>query len=339
VADLDKAARYFEHFAGVSESESPLYSSLSRAIAGDRELLALTTQMLDHQPPANVLFGAVHFLILRGADHALSDYFASAGGDREPDGSLIEAFRAFCDEYRAELLPLLRRGRVQTNEVRRATFLLPAFAWVAAREGRPLATLEVGTAAGLLTLWDAYAYDYGAGRIIGESPLTLTCELRGGIPELSMPTRAWSAGIDVEPIHLDDADAADWLRALVWPDQLERMARLAAAIDIARAQPPLLVAGDGIRQLADVAIEAPAEATLVVHHSFALNQVVPEDRAHLERQLVELAAHRVVYLVAVEWTGPDDPQELRAGKARRNEIPRKTLARVHHHGAWLDWVA
>jgi hypothetical protein len=339
VADLDRAARYFEHFAGTSEGESPLYSSLSRAIAGDGELLALTMEMLDRQPPPNVLFAAVHFLILRGADHELSSYFASAGGSRQPDGLETEALRDFCDQYREQLLPLLRRGRVQTNEVRRATFLVPAFAWVTAREGRPLATLEVGTAAGFLTLWDAYAYDYGEGRVIGESPLTLSCELRGGVPELAMPRRAWSAGIDLEPIHVDDADAADWLRALVWPDQLERMARLEAAIDIARAQPPQLVAGDGIHQLSEVAMEAPAAATLVVHHSFALNQVAPEDRARLDHELVELAGDRDVYLVAVEWTGPDDPQELRAGKARRGGVPRKTLARVHHHGAWLDWVA
>ena len=154
-----------------------------------------------------------------------------------------------------------------------------------------------------------------------------------------MPVRAWSAGIDIEPIYVDDADATDWLRASVWPDQLDRMHRLEAAIDIARRSPPQLIKGDGIDMLRVAAAGAPAEATLVVHHSYALNQVATEDRVRLERELMELAALRAVYLVAVEWTGPDDPEELRAGKVRRTDVPRKTLARVHHHGAWLDWVA
>ena len=77
----------------------------------------------------------------------------------------------------------------------------------------------------------------------------------------------------------------------------------------------------------------------MVHHSFALNQVSLEDRARFERVLAGLSAEREVYLVAVESAGPDDPLELRAGKAMTREVPRKTLARIHHHGEWLDWVA
>jgi hypothetical protein len=339
VADADGAARYFSHFAEIAKRESPLYSALSEAIAGDPDLLALTDEMLERQPPANVLLAAVHYLILRGAEHPLRDYYPTVGGTRGVDGGEFAVFADFCREHRAPLIPLLRSGRVQTNEVRRATFLVPAFAWVASREQRPLATVEIGTAAGLLTLWDHYAYDYSDGTLLGDSPLTLRCELRGGVPELAVPTKAWSAGIDIEPVRVEDADAADWLRALVWPDQVERMERLEAAIAIARRHPPRLIAGDGIDLLADVAARAPAESVVVVHHSFAFNQVSPEDRARFDRTLMDLSAARDIYLVAVEWAGPRDRPELRAGKAFDNEVARKTLARIHHHGAWLDWVA
>ena len=339
MADRAKAARYFTHFAEVAEHESPLYSALSRQIANDRELLALCNEMVERQPPANVLFAAVHFLILRGADHPLAGYYHTVGGEQDPDGKELAAFRDFCAEHHDELLPLLRRGRVQTNEVRRATFLMPAFAWVAEREDKPLATLEVGTAAGLLTLWDHYRYDYGERGAVGDSSLSLSCEVRHGLPPLQIPSRAWSAGIDVEPIHVEDADQADWLRALVWPDQTERMNRLEAAIDIARRQPPQLVAGDGIDLLPEVAATAPEDALLVVHQTFAFNQVSPYDRARFDRALMDLSETRDIYLVAAEWAGLDDPFELRAGKAFRTEVPRKTLARVHHHGAWLEWVA
>ena len=77
----------------------------------------------------------------------------------------------------------------------------------------------------------------------------------------------------------------------------------------------------------------------MVHHSFAFNQVSAEDRQRFDQALMGLSQLRDTYLVAVEWTGPDDPVELRAGKAFGSEVPRKTLARIHHHGAWLDWVA
>ena len=339
MADRSRAADYFSYFAEISESESPLYSSLARQIAVDDDLLALCDEMLDRQPPANVLFASAHFLILRGADHPVRGYYHTVGGDRDLDGNEFATFKDFCREHHDELLPLLRKGLVQTNEVRRATFLMPAFAWIAAQEGRPLATLEVGTAAGFLTLWDRFRYSYEDVDAVGDSDLTLTCELRGAVPSLDIPRRAWSAGIDLEPIHVDDADQADWLRSLVWPDQTERMRRLEAAIDIARADLPVLVAGDGIDIVGQVAADAPDDALLVVHHSFAFNQVSPEDRLRFDQALMELSEVRDTYLVAVEWTGPDDRPELRAGKASTSEVPRKTLARIHHHGAWLDWVA
>ncbi|MEE8332183.1 MAG: DUF2332 domain-containing protein [Acidimicrobiia bacterium] len=339
MADSHPAASYFLSFAEVARPESPLYFALATAIADDAELLALTDEMMEHQPPPNVLLGAVHFLMLRGAHHELSEYFASVGGGRQPDGYEIVALRDFCDVHRDDLLPLLRRGRVQTNEVRRATFLVPGFAWVAAQAKRPLATIEVGTAAGLLTLWDRYGYDYGQDRVVGESPLTLSCELRGGVPDLELPPCRWSAGIDIEPVHVEEEDARDWLRALVWPDQPERMERLESAISIARDHPPRLVKGDGIDSLAGVVADAPADAALVVHHSFSLNQVSAEERDRFDGVLGSLSAERDIYLVAVDWVGSDDHFELRAGQAQADGMRRTTLARVHHHGAWLDWVA
>ncbi len=339
MADSHPAARNFRNFAKVARSESPLYFALATAIADDAELLSLTDEMIEHQPPPNVLLGAVHFLMLRGAEHELTEYFASVGGERQPDGHELDAMRNFCEVRRDDLLPLLRTGRVQTNEVRRATFLMPGYAWVAAQVKRPLATVEVGTAAGLLTLWDRYAYDYGDGRVIGESPLTLSCELRGGVPDLELPECRWSAGIDIEPVDVEEADARDWLRALVWPDQPERMERLESAISIARDHSPRLVKGDGIDSLAGVVAAAPDEAALVVHHSFALNQVSAEERDRFDEVLGSLSAERDIYLVAVEWIGLDDPPELRGGMAQAGGVSRTTLARVHHHGAWLDWVA
>ena len=94
-------------------------------------------------------------------------------------------------------------GLVQTNEPRRCTFLLPAFATVARLAGdRPLALIEVGASAGLNLLFDRYGYDYGAGRFAGDpgAPVVyLRCKamlppLHAGLPQVT--TRV---GIDLQP--------------------------------------------------------------------------------------------------------------------------------------------
>jgi hypothetical protein len=82
---------------------------------------------------------------------------------------------------------------VQTNEVRRCSYLLPAVT-LAARLAAPapLALIEAGASARLNLGLDGYAYDYGTGTIAGDprSQLTLQCELRGGTPPpLARPAR------------------------------------------------------------------------------------------------------------------------------------------------------
>jgi hypothetical protein len=75
---------------------------------------------------------------------------------------------------------------------------------------QPLALLEVGAAAGLCLLPDRYAYDYGEGRIAPSEPITrepplFRCRAGRGVP---IPQRnvevAWRAGLDLQPIDLND---------------------------------------------------------------------------------------------------------------------------------------
>ena len=147
-------AREFALFAERECSgRGPLYERLSHAIAGDPDLLELAGQACS-TPVANLFFAAVHRLLFDRPEHPLAAIYA--GGERDP----LPAFRAFCLEHRAALTGLLRSRRVQTNEVRRAACLLPAFGVVAADgPGKALALIEIGTSAGLLLNFDRYAYD------------------------------------------------------------------------------------------------------------------------------------------------------------------------------------
>lgn len=326
-------------------SESALYGRLTAGILEDDDLLDLVSHANPGQPPANMILAAVHFLLLRGADSPLAEFYPTVGSSVPSDEDPFPIFAEFCVEHRDEIASLLETRRVQTNEPRRAAILLPGFELVSRSYAAPLATLEVGTSAGLLTQWDHYAYDYGTSGAYGApaSRLVLHSEVRGShLPPLGLPEKVWSAGIDTDPIDLSDDIEATWLRSLVWPDQLERMHRLEVAIEVAREHPPHLVAGDGIDLLAIVAGEAPTEAVLVVHHSFALNQVTEEDRSQFEAAVAGLdGSHRVVLVSIEDWGGGwdrDEPFHLFLGEVEGGSLVKREVAKVHHHGEWLEWI-
>lgn len=326
-------------------SESALYGRLTAGIVEDDYLLDLVSHSTPGQPPANMILAAVHFLLLRGADSPLAEFYPTVDGDVPTDEDPFPIFADFCAEHRDEIVTLLETRRVQTNEPRRAAILLPGFELVSRSYSAPLATLEVGASAGLLTLWDHYAYDYGISGTYGApgSQLVLRSEVRGShLPPLGLPEKGWSAGIDTNPIDLSDDIEATWLRSLVWPDQLERMHRLEAAIEVAREHPPHLVAGDGIELLATVAGGAPSEAVLVVHHSFALNQVTEADRSQFEAAVAGLdGSHRVVLVSIEDWGGGwdrDEPFHLYLGEVDDGSLVKREIANVHHHGEWLEWI-
>jgi hypothetical protein len=77
----------------------------------------------------------------------------------------------------------------------------------------------------------------------------------------------WRAGLDLNPLDVTDPLDLAWLDALIWPEHTHRRERLRAAAAIAAADPPLLVRGDAVDDLAALAARAPGGATLVVFHT------------------------------------------------------------------------
>ncbi len=129
---------------------SPLYEKLAYGVAKDADLLALAAHAQPHQPPMNMLFGAVHYLLLRGLDDPLALFFADLARKPNTQDDPFPIFRAFCLEHANELAALISTRRVQTNEVARCALFLPAFEWVARQlADTPFALIEVGSSAGL----------------------------------------------------------------------------------------------------------------------------------------------------------------------------------------------
>src|SRR5437868_3700900 len=90
----DREKTYWRRFAAeAAHLGSPLYENLSLAIDDDPVLRALAARARPGQPHANLLFAAVHFLLLQGSQHRLRDFYATLGGTAK--GDPFAAFRDF----------------------------------------------------------------------------------------------------------------------------------------------------------------------------------------------------------------------------------------------------
>src|SRR5215471_5182202 len=171
----------------------------------------------------------------------------------------------------------------QTNEPARCAVLLPALPSLP----QPLALLEVGASAGLCLIPDRYGYDYGRVRVMPRPGwdghgLVFPCEANDAAPlPLEMPTIAWRRGLDLHPLDVCSQQDVDWLETLVWPDDIQRTERLRAAIETTAADPPAIVKGDLVENLAVAASSAPKNATLVIFHTAVLGYV--SDQSDRER--------------------------------------------------------
>jgi hypothetical protein len=326
-----------------------MYSELSYGVSQDPELLALAAETRESQPPPNMLYAAVQYLLLGGVQHPLAAHYPAVGGGARPLEPAFPAFREFCLAQRDAILPLLRTRLTQTNVIQRCICLLPAFATVHREVERPLALFEVGPSAGLNLNWDRYRYHYPAapGREAScwgatDSPVELATERRGRAelpafpPDIPVASRL---GVDLHPIDPADADAVLWLRALIWPEHVERHARLLAALEIARRAPPLLEAGDAVELVPRRVAGAPQDVAPVVFATHALYQIPRERRIVLLKALEAEAVRgsRRIDLVTLEGTGPDH-SELTLTTWRPEGRATRLLARASPHGRWLEWL-
>lgn len=343
--DIDDLARRFARFAATeTKGTSPLYEALAARIAGDRDLLRLCRDVRPGQLPANMLFGAVHYLLQSGADHPLRTFYPSLVASPRPPADAFPHFRDFCLAQADAIGAVLRRRGVNTNEVARCAVLLPGFHRIAERGGEPLHLVEIGCSAGLNLRWDSYAYDYDDGRRYGDpaSPVVIACALRGSrrppLPD-RLPAIGRRVGIDLAPLDPDAAADAAWLRALIWPEHKARAERLDAAIALSHARPVDLRTGDGVALLPEIVRALPANGTVCVFHSFAVVQFAQEQRAAFEAALSGLSRHRPIFRLGLEWDSAAEEPRLHLHRYADGQAHVELLARCDAHGAWVERLA
>jgi hypothetical protein len=314
------AARY-RRFAQVeAHGRSPLLEAFALGVAADADTLAFLASLPDSSRQPNLLFAALRHV---------------CGTPRD-----WPAFRALLSEHAAAVRATMLGHRTQTNEAGRCATLLP----VLARLPQPLALLEVGAAAGLCLLPDRYGYDYGERQLpppSADAPVfPCRADPRTPLPG-EHPRIAWRLGLDLHPVDVADDAGCAWLETLVWPEQIDRLDRLRAAIAVARRHRPRVTAGDLLSDLPTCARQAPRDATLVVFHSAVLAYVA--DPA-LREAFVE-----TVRALGVVWISNEVPGVFPSIRERlsRPGPPGAFLLSVNGvptawtdpHGAWIEWLA
>src|SRR5579872_2743871 len=177
------------------------------------------------------LMAAVHRLVLKGHAPELARFYPSAGGSLAIEESW-ESFRGTIAEQMEALRELVKRP-VQTNDPGRSGSLLGGFLLIARCTGLPLRLLEIGSSAGLNLCWDRFRYEWpGGGWGDPASPLRLADVFVDGAPPQAAVTIIERCGCDRAPADVHSSEGRLTLLACTWPDQLERIQRLEAAIGI-----------------------------------------------------------------------------------------------------------
>ncbi|WP_148928048.1 DUF2332 domain-containing protein [Paenibacillus methanolicus] len=334
-------AEQFKTFA-VAECRgiSPLYETLSLHLAEDEELLRIAASARAGQPIPNLMFGAVHALLMQGAVHELREYYPSLTPIARPEALAFPCFRDFCRRHAQELVALLESRRVQTNEVGRCAYLYPAFCEIYAIASRPLTLVEIGTSAGLQLLWDRYAYRYNGVDAYGSpaSLVRLDSEIRGkrqpSLRKLSPPVAA-RIGIDLHVNDLGREEDALWLKALIWPEHHDRRTRLDSAAKLVHACRPDLVEGDALALLAGLVSAMPKEAAVCVFHTHVANQFSYVEKNQLMAQLDQIGMSRDIFHL---YNNMQDPllhlDYWQKGRRQRSLV----LAETDGHGRWFRWL-
>jgi hypothetical protein len=314
-------AETYEEFAAEAAEESPCFEAWASSVARDAEVMAWLERLPPLKRQPNLVFAAARW-------HGV------------PAPGPYDALRTALLEDAGSIRQTIMARSTQTNEVGRLATLLPAFATF----GEELSLVEVGASAGLCLYPDRYDYRWvtaaGDRTLAGSGGPELTTVADGEVPIPERhPVVRWRAGVDLNPLDVTDADQTAWLENLVWPEQGDRRERLRSAIEVTRAEPPRIVAGDLLDELPELVSEAPGVP--VVFHSAVLVYLDAAGRTAFAEMMDDLVGRG-----ACHWVSNEAPRVLPGVAVPDAVEPGRFLVCVdgtpvawtHGHGRSLRWL-
>lgn len=342
---LSFARRFRRHAEWLAEQRrSPLNERLLTGAADDIEAGGRVADLVRgvDAPPGAVpqlrLLAALHELVLAGDAPALAEYYPSARGFRAPDG-VWPAAAAVIDDHFEWIRRRMSLG-VQTNEPGRSAVLFGALLWLTETYARPIRLLEIGASAGVNLLCDRYCYVV-AGRELGDpsSPVrfeepwveTPAADMQAAAAMLTIARRA---GCDLAPLDPSRPDHRVRLLSYVWPDELKRIERARAALDLAAGSPQMVAAQPASTWLADELNGGSEGELTVVWHSVVRQYAGREEWAAVQEAIRNAMTPTVE--LAMEPSEEDFGRfELTVHPAPDSEARR--LAWCNDHGPPVIW--
>jgi hypothetical protein len=345
-------AQAYRRFGEVDAAgTSPLYERVAIALSESGEALRAIEAVPARRRHPTVILAALHDLALAGRAPALAAAYAAADGDAAGSAAIDTLLR-----MTDSVVAIAVRRRTRANETGRCAVLYPAIAEAARRVGaRAVGLIDVGCSAGLNLIVDRVGITYSNGQSLGDasSPVQMSASIVGDRPVAArtMPEVVVRVGVDLDPVDVTNADDARWLRACLWPDQPDQMARLEAEMALAATAPPMLLQGDAVEVLPDAFAHVPADALPVVTTTWALSRFPLESRLRFLHRLDEAAASRAVAWASAEGVGvaPTIPTlgDRRASGHSiiglavldRSALRAEAIGRCWSQGRLLAWLA
>ncbi|MEZ5932501.1 MAG: DUF2332 family protein [Alphaproteobacteria bacterium] len=324
---------------------SPFTAKLLDLLADRLDLgTAVGRAVLDWQgdPAADALAlrlaGALHALVLTGEQADLIKVYPPH--EIVDDERLWLAVRTALETEDASILRFIQ-SPPQTNEVARSAALAGGFLTIAAITSLPLVLLEIGASAGLNLHWDRYGYDLGGLRINQATgrPLLIPA-WEGPQPPAASVVVSERAGCDRATIDVSSPKAVLRLRAYVWADQADRLARLDQALAIARSSPLPITSADAADWVPARLAERRENAVTVLCHSIVWQYISAPGQERLKRAIAD-AGQRADAQAPFAWLRME-PESPEAAGLRLTLWPKGEtllLADVDYHGRWLRWRA
>ena len=346
IMEIGDVARAIEWQASHAEKAgAPITARIVRAQLAILETDTALARRMNNWPGLSLedamplrVAGGLHWLHLAGKEPRLAAIYASqVAGQSEVDAIIAQV----AEEHDAVLEPWLD-SPPQTNEAGRSSSLTAGLLWLAERLGPSFEVNEIGASAGVNTMMERYYYDLG-GVEVGpvEATMRLTPDWRGPPPPAGPIEIVAIRGCDVAPVNLADPAEALRLKAYVWADADERMARIDAAIELARVAPPDVAAMDAVDFVTERLLAPQAAGvTRVLDHSVMwqyLPQASRDAITRLMQQAGEAASsERPLAWVALETNRASFRHELTVRYWPGGEKA-VLLSEAHPHGAWVSW--
>ena len=348
--------REFAIFGESVRRRAPLYATLSQLVADDdsNNLIAL----LDSAPPTQrrpvLLFAAIHDLVLEHSSSDLARHYPSVGTPTANADDLAGDAAAFCAEHADAIRDIVAHRHTQTNDISRSAILRLACA--VKHHHSPLHLIDIGCSGGLNLYFDEYFATYHAedGSWSSSAGLPgapqLSCGVRSNIPvDLEVGTVVNRVGFDPKPIDIFDDTASRWLRACIWPDQLDRLERLDEAITWARRRDHSVQTADALAALDEVELVPPDAHPLIVN-SWVLSYLTAEDRVAYRNRIDDIGRSRDLTWIYLEQpsTTAELEHPVNIAATARDDITSVTridwlsgartvqhLGVMHPHGYWF----